>query len=519
MSVQPSGVQPAHAALSADDPREIGGYRLHARLGSGGMGEVYLAHTPGGRPIALKAVRREFAADPAFRERFAREVASARRIHGLFTAQVVDFGIDERTPWLATAYVPGPSLDEVVRRHGPLPVRTVLLLVAGIAEALQAIHGAGVVHRDLKPANVLLAGDGPRVIDFGIAHAAGSAALTGTGLRIGTAAFMAPEQALGRPVTSATDVFALGALTAYVAGGRPPFGGGPESTALYRVVHEQPDLTRVPAELEQLVRWCLAKEPADRPTTAQLIGYVHAHPGVGPRPEFAEGWLPRPVREEVGAGPAGGWPAPHAPTAPAAPAPARVPAPAPVPAPDAPVPASAPGAPAPAPDAAGGRRARRRTGGRLPAVAAAVAVTLAACGAAVYWFDAPESDGDGAGGYVQGYAGTRLTAPDSGYEFDLDAGKVVPADTATWYLAPEGRSFVPSESSDVHLAEGGAPTPADCEQGIETKPVTALPFSALGDRRPFCVRSPDRKRIVVVRLVEAAADGPVTILVDQYHRE
>ncbi|MDK9494285.1 serine/threonine-protein kinase [Streptomyces katrae] len=515
MSVQPYGVQPAHEALSADDPREIGGYRLHARLGSGGMGEVYLAHTPGGRPIALKAIRREFAADPAFRERFAREVASARRIHGLFTAQVVDFGVDERTPWLATAYVPGPSLDEVVRRHGPLPVRTVLLLVAGVAEALQAIHGAGVVHRDLKPANVLLAGDGPRVIDFGIAHAAGSAALTGTGLRIGTAAFMAPEQALGRPVTAATDVFALGALTAYVAGGQPPFGGGPESTALYRVVHEHPDLSGVPAELEQLVRWCLAKEPADRPTTAELIGYVHAHPGVGPRPEFTEGWLPRPVREEVGAGrdavrPAP--PAPHAPTAPAAPAPAapvRLPAPTPVP----------PPAPAPVPEADGGRRARRRGRGRLPAVAAAVAVTLAACGAALYWFDTGEPDGGGADGFVPGYTGARLTAPDSGYEFDLEAGKVVPADTATWYLAPEGRSFVPSESSDVHLAEGAAPTPADCERGIGTKPVTALPFSALGERRPFCVRSPDRNRIVVVRLVEAAADGSVTILVDQYHRE
>lgn len=193
MFAQLPGVQSALTALSADDPHEIGGYRLHARLGSGGMGVVYLAHTPGGRPIALKAVRREFAADPEFRERFAQEVASARRIHGLFTAQVVDSGEDDHTPWLATAYVPGPSLHQVVQRHGPLPVRTVLLLVAGIAEALQEIHRVGVVHRDLKPANVLVAGDGPRVIDFGIARAADAAALTGAGLRIGTAAFMAPE--------------------------------------------------------------------------------------------------------------------------------------------------------------------------------------------------------------------------------------------------------------------------------------------------------------------------------------
>ncbi|MFE4335258.1 hypothetical protein ACFRQM_39400 [Streptomyces sp. NPDC056831] len=143
MPTQPPGVQPAHAPLSAADPREIGGYRLHARLGAGGMGVVYLAHTPGGRPIALKAVRDEFAADPEFRRRFADEVASARSIHGLFTAQVVDPGVDAPTPWLATAYVAGPSLQQVVERHGPLPVRTVLLLVAGIAEALQAIHWAG----------------------------------------------------------------------------------------------------------------------------------------------------------------------------------------------------------------------------------------------------------------------------------------------------------------------------------------------------------------------------------------
>ncbi|MFD8147127.1 serine/threonine-protein kinase, partial [Streptomyces sp. NPDC059708] len=323
MPDQLPGVQPVPAGLTADDPREIGGYRLHARLGAGGMGVVYLAYTPGGRPIALKAVRAEFAEDPEFRERFAREVASARRIHGLFTAQVVDFGVDERTPWLATAYVPGPSLHEVVRRHGPLPVRTALLLVAGIAEALQVIHAAGVVHRDLKPANVLIAGDGPRVIDFGIAHAADSSALTGTGLRIGTAAFMAPEQALGHRVTPATDVFALGALVAYVAGGTPPFGPGPESTALYRVVHEHPDLSRIPAELRDLVAWCLAKQPQGRPTTAELIAYVHGHPAVGSRPEFTDGWLPRPVREEVGGpapapGPGEPGPASHAPTAMAA---------------------------------------------------------------------------------------------------------------------------------------------------------------------------------------------------------
>lgn len=278
----PPVVQPAHLPLTPADPHEIGGYRVHARLGSGGMGVVYLAHTPGGRPIALKAVREDFAADPEFRRRFSQEVASARRIHGLFTAQVVDAGPDDVVPWLATAYVPGPSLQQVVQRHGPLPAPEVLRLVAGIAEALQAIHGAGVIHRDLKPANVLIAEDGPRVIDFGIARAADATGLTGTGLRIGTAAFMAPEQALGHPVTPATDVFALGATAAYVAGGVLPFGAGPESAALYRVVHEPADLSHLPAELRELIGHCLAKSPERRPTPAELIAAVRAQLAVGP---------------------------------------------------------------------------------------------------------------------------------------------------------------------------------------------------------------------------------------------
>ncbi|WP_371679920.1 serine/threonine-protein kinase [Streptomyces sp. NBC_01276] len=542
----PPAPGPLPAPLSADDPRSIGGYRLHARLGSGGMGVVYLAYTPGGRPIALKAVRREFAADPEFRERFAQEVASARRIHGLFTAQVVDSGVDDHTPWLATTYVPGPSLHEVVHRHGPLPVRTVLLLVAGIAEALQAIHGAGVVHRDLKPANVLIAGDGPRVIDFGIARAADAVALTGAGLRIGTAAFMAPEQALGLRVTGATDVFALGALAAYVAGGSPPFGEGPESGALYRVVHEHPDLTRIPPDLHDLVAWCLAKRPEDRPGTAGLIAAVHAHPAVGPRPEFTDGWLPRPVLDDVGersgdgrphpgygrAGdrgralpgpdrPAPGGPAPygavsHAPTALAAPAPGA--------------PSSAPPAapaPRPAPTPESGRRTRGRGRPRVRTVLPAVATTLLVCAGAAYLLDGPaDEEADGAGGsgaaaapaYRPGYAKAELTAPDPGYEFDLTSGKVAPAATVDWYLARDGRGFVPSEESDAFVSGTGELTAADCVRGIEAKPVAALPFDALADRRPFCVRSPDRSRIAIVRLVGAPADGSVSIVVDQFLR-
>ncbi|WP_328787719.1 serine/threonine-protein kinase [Streptomyces sp. NBC_00273] len=575
MFAQLPGVQSALTALSADDPHEIGGYRLHARLGSGGMGVVYLAYTPGGRPIALKAVRREFAADPEFRERFAQEVASARRIHGLFTAQVVDSGEDDHTPWLATAYVPGPSLHQVVQRHGPLPVRTVLLLVAGIAEALQEIHRVGVVHRDLKPANVLIAGDGPRVIDFGIARAADAAALTGVGLRIGTAAFMAPEQALGHPVTPATDVFALGALAGFVAAGVPPFGNGPESGALYRVVHEHPDLDRIPRELHDLLSWCLAKSPQDRPTTADLIAAVHAHPLVGPRPEFTDGWLPRPVLEEVGgrgdaspaAGSAGSGPSagsgrpgrpgpvpehlqatraaaaypaagpggtmPYAPAP--APAPSTAPAPAASPAPAVPVTPAAPVTPAvpvtPAAPGAPARRDRRRDRNRLPAVALAAAALLA-CGGGAYWFGFPPEEGDtpaaepvaapprpAASAYVPGYAQPELTAPDSGYEFDLRAGKVVPVETAAWYLARGSDAFLLSEESDAFVADGsGELTPDDCVRGIETRPVTTLPFKALAKERPFCVRSPDQREVVIVRLVEATSAGSVTIAVDHFRK-
>ncbi|WP_316526326.1 serine/threonine-protein kinase [Kitasatospora brasiliensis] len=291
---------PVFQPLLPDDPRDVGGYRLFARLGAGGMGRVYLSYTPGGRPVALKVVRPEFAEDGEFRRRFAQEVSNAQRIHGLYTAQVIDSGgLDSDAPWLVTAYVPGPSLQQVVREHGALPARTVLLLMGGIAEALQAIHSVEVVHRDLKPANVLVAGDGPRVIDFGIARAADATALTGTGYRIGSPAFMSPEQAQGRPVTPATDVFALGALAAYVAGGTAPFGDGPDTAVLYRVVHEEPDLTAVPADLRELIQRCLAKSPEDRPKPAEIIQVARNHPEVGGQLRFGDDWLPRQVNTEI----------------------------------------------------------------------------------------------------------------------------------------------------------------------------------------------------------------------------
>jgi serine/threonine protein kinase len=285
-------------SLAGDDPAEIAGYRLGARLGAGGMGRVYLAFTAGGRPVALKIVRPELGDDPDFRDRFRHEVTAARRVHGLYTAQVLDADPDASPPWLVTAYVPGPSLQQAVAGHGPLPADAVLLLMAGIAEALQVIHGAGLVHRDLKPSNVLLAADGPRVIDFGIARAADATSVTRTGIAIGSPGFMAPEQAEGLPVTPAIDVFALGAVAAYAVLGRSPFGTGNDAAMLYRIVHRPPDLEGCPPSVRDLIERCLAKVPAQRPSPGELIEACRARTA-GHTLQIAQSWLPAAVSADL----------------------------------------------------------------------------------------------------------------------------------------------------------------------------------------------------------------------------
>jgi hypothetical protein len=266
--------------LASDDPAEVGGYRLRARLGSGGMGRVYLAETPAGRPVAVKVVRPELSDDQDFRARFRREIQAARSVHGLYTAQVLDADPGATPPWLVTAYVPGPSLQQAVAERGPMPEAAAFRLVAGVAEALQAIHAAGLVHRYLKPSNVVLGPDGPRVIDFGIARALESTALTRSGMMVGTPQFMAPEQILGRPVSPALDVFALGALAAYAASGRAPFGENHLAAVSYRVLHEPPDLGGCPPPLQGLIGWCLAKDAAARPSLSQVIEFCLARVGV-----------------------------------------------------------------------------------------------------------------------------------------------------------------------------------------------------------------------------------------------
>jgi len=261
-------------ALAADDPQVIGEYRLRALLGAGGMGRVYLGLSPGGRAVAIKVVNPDLASDPEFLHRFQQEVAAARAVSGIYTAPVVASGLDERPPWLATAFVPGPSLDQVVTERGPLPEAALWPLLAGLVEALQAIHACGVVHRDLKPANVLLATDGPRVIDFGISRATDRTALTAAGMVFGTPGYMSPEQAEGTPAGPASDVFALGCVLAYAATGAGPFGAGTAAAVLYRVVHADAVLDGVPPRLREVITACLAKDPAARPGLRALSAAI-----------------------------------------------------------------------------------------------------------------------------------------------------------------------------------------------------------------------------------------------------
>ncbi len=279
-------------ALEPGDPPRVGRYRLLGRLGSGGMGQVFLGQSPGGRLVAVKLIRPELAADPEFRARFAREVAAARHVSGMFTAAVVDADPEGPQPWLVTAYVPGPSLSAAVGKHGPLPVSSVLTLAAGLAEGLGAVHAAGMVHRDLKPSNVLLAGDGPRIIDFGISRAADATALTRADLVVGSPGFMSPEQAMGLEVGPASDMFSLGAVITFAATGAGPFGTGSATALLYRVVHDPPETGRLPAEIQLLAAACLAKDPSRRPTSEQLLAQLGSA-------EPAADWLPWPVAADA----------------------------------------------------------------------------------------------------------------------------------------------------------------------------------------------------------------------------
>jgi outer membrane protein assembly factor BamB len=320
--------------LEPGDPRDVGEFRLRARLGAGGMGRVYLGYSPAGRAVAVKVCHPELAADPDFAARFAREVTTARAVNGLYTAPVIAAGPGDSPPWLATGYVPGPSLQTAVTGDeptggdrsgtglGPLPGPTVWRLAAGLAEALRAVHAGGLVHRDLKPSNVLLAADGPRVIDFGIARALDATSLTAAGYVLGTPAYMAPEQASAQPVSPASDVFSFGSVLCFAATGNAPFGDGEPTTVLYRIVNATPELDGVTGELRDLIAGCLAKDPAGRPTLAEVLRTCQAQipRAAGSSASFWSGEVATLIAEYR--------------TAPGAPAPGTEPAPEPAPEPD-----------------------------------------------------------------------------------------------------------------------------------------------------------------------------------------
>lgn len=265
-----AGMDMAMMRLRREDPRVVGSFRLHRRLGAGGMGVVYLGSDRRGQRVALKVIRPDLAEDQEFRSRFAREVSAARRIRGGCTARLVAADLEADRPWFATQYVPGPSLHDKVADEGPLQAAEVAAIGAALSEGLVAVHEAGVVHRDLKPSNILLSPKGPRIIDFGIAWATGASTLTHVGTAVGSPGFLAPEQVRGAVVTPATDVFSLGATLAYAAMADSPFGHGSSEVMLYRVVHEEPQLHGVPDALAPLVQACLAKDPDERPSTLQL---------------------------------------------------------------------------------------------------------------------------------------------------------------------------------------------------------------------------------------------------------
>ncbi|MFI6287294.1 serine/threonine-protein kinase [Streptomyces sp. NPDC051018] len=362
--------------LVPGDPQHIGGYRLLARLGAGGMGQVFLARSDRGRTVAVKLVRQELAAQETFRERFRQEVRSARRVGGQWTAPVLDADTEAPVPWVATGYVAGPPLNAVVSGdHGPLPERSVRILAAGLAHALGSIHTAGLIHRDLKPSNIMITIDGPRVIDFGIARALETAAdggLTRTGALVGSPGFMAPEQVRGEPLTPAADIFCLGSVLMYAATGRLPFGTAQSAghALMFRIAEEEPDLTGLPIGLYDLVQHCLDKFPGRRPGLEEILARTATQPSHEP-------WLPGALIAQLGrhavqllevehAAPAGApvTPSSHAPAAGAA-APAHHPAQPPAlnPAPDrGPGPGSRP-APAPGRSAAPGPGPAPRGGG------------------------------------------------------------------------------------------------------------------------------------------------------------
>ncbi|MFF0480288.1 serine/threonine-protein kinase [Streptomyces sp. NPDC004435] len=420
--------------LNAEDPVAIGPFRLVGRLGVGGMGRVFLARSAGGRTVAVKVVHAELAAQDEFRRRFAREVEALERVGGSGTAPVLGSDTTAAAPWVAIGYVPGPSLRTVVGdEYGPLPPATVRALGAGLGEALGHIHRAGLVHRDLKPSNVLLTVDGPRIIDFGIARAVDTVTdggLTSTGAVVGSPGFMSPEQVRGEKLGPASDVFCLGSVLAYAATGRSPFGTSDSGVhaLMFRIAHDEPDLTDVAPALTGLIRACLAKDPAARPTAAELAETL----------PVTDPWLPADVLVRLGRHAARLLEAESTDERPAEPAPERTAG------------GAAPGDPTPAPEPEPERppaRSRRRV---LTAALTTVAVAAAAGVGYALWplgggTGAPGGDGKGTGS-----GSSSVSSP--------PAGAVPAAFLGAWEGVLRGTPEHPRETVRIELVQGATGT-------------------------------------------------------------
>ncbi|MFC9286837.1 PQQ-binding-like beta-propeller repeat protein [Streptomyces sp. NPDC057052] len=474
--------------LHKDDPRSLGGHRIVDRLGAGGMGVVYRARSRSGREVAVKVVHAQYAEDPVFRTRFRQEIEAVRRVSGAFTAPVVDADPEAARPWMATQYVPAPSLAVRIRADGPLRGAELRRLALGLVEALREIHRVGVVHRDLKPANVLMAEDGPRVIDFGISRAAENQTLTETGRMIGTPPFMSPEQLTdARSVGPPSDVFALGALLTYAATGRGPFDADSPYLTAYRVMNGEPALDAVPQPLRAVLARCLLKAAADRPGLVELAGeFTRVLPGTGPD-DSATVTLRRPapeaVRTPTSADPASVGPAPVDP---------------------------APLDPASVDPASAGRRPRLET---VPAVVGAVCLLVVALTA--YLVRGPlRGDGAAAGGAVspsasapsrwgtlpQGWRPWRTTA----YE-PAAAGVVRAPDAAGWGRSP---SCVLSGGSLYCGGERTLPVRVDARTGKTLWRADAVPSGALvGDRYGGSTVLGERDGVLLVQQVVGNAAG------------